>query len=73
VVGLVKAKFPEQLERIRYANIFKDHFNELERYTRIKNKCLENSVMYNLAKQYDPQHPSLIYLDELVLYLPSNT
>lgn len=62
VVGQVKARLPERAETIPFDAILKENFNELERYTRIKNKALENATLLNLSSFYDPRVPILIYI-----------
>lgn len=75
VVGLVKARFLEKGDPITFDDVARNEIHELERYTRIKNRVIENCDILNMAKQYDSKgvRRILIYLDNLQEYLPLNT
>lgn len=43
---------------------------DLERYTRIKNNVLKKAALYDLTEIYDSKQKRLIYINQLIEYLP---
>lgn len=70
---MVKSQLPSRATEVSLSKEIHAEIKDLERYTRIINTVLERSSLYDLTDIYKLKTSRrLIYVDNLIEYLPSN-
>jgi hypothetical protein len=69
-VALVKSLIPDHAPKLELTQELLLDLKDLERYTRVKNHVLKKATLYDLSQIYSSTGKRLIYINQLIEYLP---
>ena len=70
LVAMVQSLIPDIAPKVDLTHEILLEIRDLERYTRIKNNILKKAALYDLTELYQSKDRKLIYINQLIEYLP---